>query len=154
MNFHKALQRNDQDIKNVMGLVRICKTRLQNLREFGWDGILEKVTRFCTKRSISVPNMDEIIPRHGRAKRGDQQMTYLHHYRVEIFYQVIDLVTQELNSHFSETSTELLLCIACLNPSDSFLAYNNDKLVRLVELYPMDFLEYDCILLKNQLETS
>ena len=40
-----------------------------------------------------------------------------------------------------------------LNPSDSFLAYNNGKLVRLAELYPMDFSEYDCILLKDQLET-
>ena len=36
-----------------------------------------------------------------------------HHYQVELFYTVIDMQFQELNSSFE--NSKLLLCVACLN---------------------------------------
>lgn len=57
---------------------------------------------------------------------------------------------QELNTHFSETSTELLLCMSCLSPSDSFSAFDKRKLIRLVGLYPVDFSTIELVALEHQ----
>ncbi|PIM99151.1 hypothetical protein CDL12_28358 [Handroanthus impetiginosus] len=39
------------------------------------------------------------------------KVTYLHHYRVELFYTIIDMQLQELNDWFNEVNTELLSCV-------------------------------------------
>ena len=59
---------------------------------------------------------------------------------------------QELNNRFSEANTELLLCKACLNPSNLFCAFDKQKLNRLAELYPYDFSKLDLIALDIQLQ--
>ncbi|KAI8571906.1 hypothetical protein RHMOL_Rhmol01G0156700 [Rhododendron molle] len=48
---------------------------------------------------------------------------------------------QELNSYFSKAAGELLLCVACLNPCNSFSSFDK-KLIRLVEFYPMNSLRW------------
>jgi len=58
-----------------------------------------------------------------------------------------------LNDRFTETSTELLLCVACLNPSDSFSAFNKEKLFRLALFYPSEFSIVDLMVLGDQLDT-
>ncbi|CAN6712516.1 unnamed protein product [Malus baccata var. baccata] len=58
----------------------------------------------------------------------------------------------ELNDRFTEKNTELLLCVACLSPSNSFSAFDKEKLMRLAQFYPSDFSEHDLELLKEQLE--
>jgi hypothetical protein len=45
----------------------------------------------------------------------------------------------ELNSRFDEVNTELLRSMACFNPINSFVAFNQDKLVKLAGFYPHDF---------------
>ena len=50
-------------------------------------------------------------------------------------------------------TTELLLCMACLNPSDSFLAFDIQKLTCLAKFYPSDFFETNILALDNQLQT-
>ncbi|XP_042448849.1 uncharacterized protein LOC122033750 [Zingiber officinale] len=84
--------------------------------------------------------------------RRRQVITNLHHYRVEIFYRVVDSVIQEMNTRFSEVGTELLSCIACLHPRNSFSEFNVQKLVRLCDLYPEDFSTNDCIVIEQQLQ--
>ncbi|XP_026398285.1 uncharacterized protein LOC113294076 [Papaver somniferum] len=88
----------------------------------------------------------------GRAKRNVQENSNEHKYRIGIFNAVIDLQLRELNDRFTETTTELLLCVACLCPSDSFAAFDKDKLKRLAEFYPKDFSEIDVVLLDGQLQ--
>ncbi|XP_022847505.1 zinc finger MYM-type protein 1-like [Olea europaea var. sylvestris] len=142
----KALQRKDQDIVNAMQLVRLCKRRLQIMRDEGWDSFLEEVCSFCQKYYLYVPNMDDMFVRlaiPGRPQHNSPEITNLHHYRVDLFYSVIDLQLQELNDHFSEVNTELLLCLACLCPQDSFSSFDKKNLIRLVELYPLDFSAVD-----------
>lgn len=56
----KALQKKDQDIVNAMDLVRVCKLRLQMLRNNGWDSLLDEAFAFCQKNDIGVPQMDVI----------------------------------------------------------------------------------------------
>ncbi|CAN6557401.1 unnamed protein product [Malus baccata var. baccata] len=58
----------------------------------------------------------------------------------------------ELNDRFTEKNTELLLCVACLSPSNSFSAFDKEKLMRLAQFYPSDFSKHDLELLKEQLE--
>ncbi|KAJ8768088.1 hypothetical protein K2173_021028 [Erythroxylum novogranatense] len=50
---------------------------------------------------------------------------------LELFYTVIDMQLQELNNRFNEVNTKLLICVACLNPSDSFYAFDKQKLIQL-----------------------
>ena len=51
---------------------------------------------------------------------------------------------QELNNRFNEVNTNLLLCIACLWPSESFKAFDSKKIMKMATLYPEEFpTEYD-----------
>jgi hypothetical protein len=59
----------------------------------------------------------------------------------------------ELDDRFTETSTELLLCVACLNPSDSFSAFNKEMLIRLTLFYPNEFSIMDLMVLGDQVDT-
>ena len=44
-----------------------------------------------------------------------------------------------MNHRFSEASTNLLNCIACLDPKNEFSNFDMDKLAHLTDLYPVDF---------------
>ena len=74
------------------------------------------------------------------------------HYWVDLFIDVIDKQLTELNDRFTEKNIELLLCVACLSPSNSFSAFDKEKLMRLAQFYPSDFSQHDLELLKEQLE--
>ena len=96
--------------------------------------------------------MDDIFLTNGRSQRKGQKITNTHRFRVELFYAVLDMQLQELNNRFNETNTELLLCLACLCPNDSFAAFDKHKLLRLAEFYPNDFSSMDLMALEIQLE--
>ena len=96
--------------------------------------------------------MDEIFVVSRRPRCNTQQNTNLHPYRVELFYTVIDLQLQELNNHFSGANTDLLLCMTYLNPSNSFLSFDKEKLIRLAKFYSSDFLRTDILALGSQLQ--
>ncbi|KAL4618789.1 hypothetical protein ACB092_06G035300 [Castanea dentata] len=135
-----------KDIVNAMDLVKVSKQRLQVMRDDEWESLLTEVSSFCTTHDISILNMDEIFVISGRLQRNTQQNTNLHHYRVELFYTVIDMQLQELNNRFSEAN------MACLNPSNSFVAFDKEKLIRLAKFYPSDFLGTDILALDSQLQ--
>ena len=42
---------------------------------------------------------------------------------------------QELNSCFIKVNTELIICVVCLNPNDSFVAFDKQKLIHLAQFY-------------------
>lgn len=68
--------------------------------------------------------MDDKYVARGRLRHKVEDITNLHHYRIKLFYTVIDMQCQELNNRFNEVNTELLLCMACLNPRDSFFSFD------------------------------
>ncbi|XP_057756062.1 uncharacterized protein LOC130975262 [Arachis stenosperma] len=109
----------------------LSKQRLQTIRDDGWSLLLDEVSLFCDKHNITVPKMDDIFVSQGKSRRKAQKISNLHHFQVEIFYQVVDRQLQELNNRFTEVNIELLLCIACLNPRHSFLAFDKEKLIQL-----------------------
>ena len=148
----QTLQRKDQDIMNAMTLVQVSKQRLQMMRKSGWSCFLDDVTSFCEKHEIDVPQMDSIFKARGRSRRT-QEKTNLHHYQVELFYTVIDMQLQELNSRFTELNTNLLLCVTCLSPSDSFFDFDKEKLVSLAQFYPKEFSSLELMILYDQLDS-
>ncbi|KAG5604807.1 hypothetical protein H5410_026299 [Solanum commersonii] len=97
----------DQDIVNAMGLLDLSK-RLQMMREDEWDSMMDEVSLFCGKHGISIPKMNEDYS-NGKPKSKRSNISYLHHFRVEVFYAVIDLVLQELNNRFDVVTSDLLL---------------------------------------------
>ncbi|KAL5571482.1 hypothetical protein UlMin_021079 [Ulmus minor] len=127
----KALQRKDQDIVNSMNLV----------------------STFCGIHEILIPNMDDTFVAQGRSRRKSPEVTNLHHFCVDIFYSVIDMQLQELNYRFNEVNTDLLLCVACLCPNDSFAAFDKKRLIHFAEYYPKDFSTIELLVLSDQLET-
>ncbi|KAL4604488.1 hypothetical protein ACB092_10G197000 [Castanea dentata] len=148
----KHCKKKNQDIVNAMDLVKVSKQRLQVIRNDEWTSLLTEVSSFCATHDIPILNMDEIFVVSGRPQRNTQQNTNLHHYRVELFYTVIDMQLQELNNRFSEVNTDLLICMACLNPSNSFVAFDKEKLIHLAKFYPYDFPGTDILALDSQLQ--
>ncbi|XP_070667918.1 uncharacterized protein [Malus domestica] len=45
-----------------------------------------------------------------------------------------------------------IICLACLSPNDSFVAFDKEKLVRLAQMYPKDFMDRDRLALQDQLD--
>jgi pterin-4a-carbinolamine dehydratase len=123
----QALQVKEQDIMNAIALVAVVKNRLQDMRDNGWDLLMNKVKIFCDAHDIEVLKMEDkkVAKRSERAING---MTNEHYYRIDFFNSVIDMIHQELNNRFNEANTELLRCMSCLNPSNNFGAYDKVKL--------------------------
>uniref|UniRef100_A0A7N0T6Q6 Cytochrome P450 n=1 Tax=Kalanchoe fedtschenkoi TaxID=63787 RepID=A0A7N0T6Q6_KALFE len=147
-----ALQKKDQDIINAMTLVSLTKEKLQSLRNDGWENFLDRVISFCKNHEIEVPDMNDYYVPPGRPRRLFQKVKNIHRFRVEMFLSVIDLQIQELNNRLDEVNMELLICMACLNPANSFAAFDQKKILRLAEFYPHDFTKVDLLELEFQLE--
>ncbi|XP_049373412.1 uncharacterized protein LOC125838386 [Solanum verrucosum] len=113
--------------------------------------LMRDVSIFCTKHEILIPNFEEPYVSSLRSRRRLAHYTVLHHYRVEVFCNIIDWQLQELNNRFNEVSTALLHGIACLNPINSFSSFDSKKIMRMTELYPDDFDEFNMDTLENQL---
>ncbi|KAL5553288.1 hypothetical protein UlMin_040689 [Ulmus minor] len=149
----QVLQKDDQDIVNVMDLVKVCKQQLQMMRDTGWNSLVDAVSDFCVEQNIDVLNMENMYCAQGKSRCKAPKLTNMHYYYVDFFNVVIDLQLQELNSRFNEANTELLLCLACLSPNNSFSAFHKRKLIRLAQLYSYDFSTVDLRVLENQLQT-
>ncbi|CAH9053645.1 unnamed protein product [Cuscuta epithymum] len=57
-----------------------------------------------------------------------------------------------MENRFSESNTELLSCLACLDPRDKFSNFCESKLLNLAELYSCDFSSVDRMEVKEQLQ--
>ncbi|XP_076895994.1 uncharacterized protein LOC143548798 [Bidens hawaiensis] len=148
----QALQLKNQNIGNVIRLIGDVKHDIKKYRDEGWEELMKEVTSFCSQNEIHVPNMEEVIPGRVRRTVNDEPQTYLHHFHVDIFYQVVDLLLNEMNERFTKSKTELLTCIACLDPRDSFQCFDREKLLRLAALYSEDFCGSDLGQLRIQLD--
>ena len=65
---------------------------------------------------------------------------------------MIDSQRQELNNCFNEVNMELLLCMVCFDPTNSFSTYDKIKLFQFVKFYFNEFLIVESIALKHQLD--
>ena len=58
-----------------------------------------------------------------------------------------------MNHRFSEASTDLLDCIACLDPKNGFSNFGMDKLEHLAYLYPVDYISTGHTFLSQKLQS-
>ncbi|KAG5605674.1 hypothetical protein H5410_027166 [Solanum commersonii] len=134
----KILQKKDQDIVNTVEFLNITKKRLQDMRENGWESLLDDVSSFCDVHDILIPKLDEsYFP--GKSNGKSLGVGYAHHLRVEVFFVVIDVQLQELNDHFDVVSSDLLLGMGSLNSVNSFSNFDKGKIMTLVKCYPSEF---------------
>ncbi|XP_057786232.1 uncharacterized protein LOC131003703 [Salvia miltiorrhiza] len=143
-----ALQRKDQNIVQAMSLIDTVKAQLHDFRNTGWEIVCDKVNSFCKVNAISLIDMEDTITQPGYKR---QSITNDHYYRVEIFTEVVDLIIQEMNNRFSEASTDLLRCMACLDPINFFSQFDINQLMHFTTWYPEDFSIGDCLCLQQQL---
>jgi len=104
-----------------MQLIIDVKEQLQDMRDNGWDPLLKRVKTLCDKNEIEVPDMDKEINAKGTSRRRKQKVTNMHFYHVEVFLAGIDAILSKMNHRFGEVSSELLVCMACLNPKELLL---------------------------------
>ncbi|XP_021801279.1 zinc finger protein 862-like [Prunus avium] len=125
----QALQCQSQDIINAMNLVSSTKALIQELRDDGWDSLLTKVNSFCEARNIDIVDMNARY-----VARRDSQL-------------------QELNSRFSDQTTELLILGSALDPREVNKSFRIDDICQLVDkFYPQDFEDHEKIGLRRQLQ--
>jgi hypothetical protein len=150
----QALQRKDQNIIDAMNLVNITKQQLQDMRNNGWDSLLQEVISFCNMHTITIPHMEDVFCPKGKSRHGDkaQAITVEHHYCVELFYTVVDMQLQELNDRFTVTNTQLLLSMACLSPIDNFSTFDKTKVMEFAKFYPHEFSPIEIMMLDSQVE--
>ncbi|KAG4108988.1 hypothetical protein GLYMA_U031215v4 [Glycine max] len=81
--------------------------------------------------AMNLVNITKLRLQTMRSRRGGkaQAITTEHHYRVELFYTVVDMQLHELNDHFTETNTQLLLCMNCLNPTNLFSTFDKARII-------------------------
>ena len=60
---------------------------------------------------------------------------------------------QELNNHFNETNSRLLICMECLCPNNSFSKFDKAKLIEFAKFYLIEFSPTSLEFLDSQLET-
>ncbi|CAN1350330.1 Zinc finger MYM-type protein 1 [Linum perenne] len=142
----QAFQKESVYILEALSYVSTTKRLLQELRDKGWEPLLEKVRSFCCKHELEIPDLNKM---HGR---GAKKMQLEHLYHFEYFNQCIDHQLSELNSRFNEDTIRLLQLSAALDPKDSFKAFNADHICELAEeFYPKDFDGHDILILKSEL---
>ena len=123
------------------------------MRESGWDNLFDEARQFCDLNVIPIPNMAAEILVRGHSRHDGFTVTNLHHYRVGIFYVVLDKICAEMNHRFTEATMELLMCFSCLDPKNSFSSFDVNSLARLAEIYAEDFSNHDRGVIRGQLET-
>ena len=120
-----------------MALIDAVKDCIQDLRDNIWDDLLDKVSIFCDRMYITVPDMEDKIPVWCFCE--GQWIICYHHYQVEVIIAVIDIIATEMYNRSVETNTELLTCISCLDPRDSFSIFDPSRLLRIAKIYYDDF---------------
>ncbi|XP_071697594.1 uncharacterized protein [Rutidosis leptorrhynchoides] len=132
----QALQKKSQDIINAMKLVAATKESLNDLRNNGWDSLLAKVKIFCEKHEVDIPDLSALY-KSGRYRRRqqDNQVSFEHYYRVDVFTSTLDKQLLELNNRFNDQAMELLTLSSTLVPRKKSKVLNIDHLCSLVEKY-------------------
>jgi hypothetical protein len=149
--FCQVLQQKSQDILNALNSVSIAKKLIQQLRDDGWDNLLENVVSFSKKAEIDIPDVSGRYI-EGRSRNQKNHITVEHYYHFDIFNTNIDFQLQELDSRFGEKAMELLTLSSALDPKDAYKSFKIDDICILTEKYYLiDFSEHEIINLRYQL---
>lgn len=147
-----ALDRKYVDAENCMALLQEARKQLQVMRDEGWTSFLNKVGLLCSENEFPMPNMGAKFEPRPRLRGNAPTMTNLEHYHIDFFEKVINIHLNEFDKRFSTQSSALFLLSSCLNPHNSFQAFDKEKLLEYARLYLSDFSDSDIATLDLQLE--
>ena len=115
--------------------VKLTKQKFQQIRDDGWDSLLEAIYSFCEEHDIPKVDMEEdYIYRHNPRKKTNR--SNYQHYRYDCLNPIIDLQLAEFSDRFNEVNSKLLTQIAAFNPKNSFEAFKFESLMELAKSYP------------------
>ncbi|XP_062028592.1 uncharacterized protein LOC133744512 [Rosa rugosa] len=138
----QLLQKKAIDILNALNFLSITKSKLQDMREDGWDNLIMIVASFCCEYDIIIPDMS--APYNKDIRACEQNITNGHYYRVNILNAVIDFQLAELDSRFQDNSLELLVLSATFDPRDNFVSFKSEDVCNLaLKFYSQDFTSSD-----------
>ena len=88
-----VLQKRDQDLLNVLSLVKATKEELQEMRNDGWEELISKVMEICNKHDIDVPDLDALYVQGKKPRRyaTTSSVSNLHHFKHDYLFSVLDL---------------------------------------------------------------
>ncbi|OMO50620.1 hypothetical protein COLO4_37978 [Corchorus olitorius] len=146
----QEIAKNRLRLKTSIDAVRCTKSLIQNLRDHGWETLLDTVKTFRGNQDIKAPNMDSLFSKsRARSRLQKNSVTMEHHYKVDIFFATIDRQLNESNSRFNEQAVQHLTLSSALDPRDGFKLFETNAVCSLVEkFYPSDFTEQE----KNSIE--
>jgi hypothetical protein len=98
--------------------------------------------------------MDDNYVPFGKSSRFSAVQTNDDHFRRQVYIDIIDQISRELDTRFDEVNMELLSCMTALNPSNSFALFDAHRVRRLAEFYPNNFSSSDLLRLEMQLDNS
>ncbi|XP_074299349.1 uncharacterized protein LOC141630427 [Silene latifolia] len=127
----QTLQKKDIGILNAIHSISIVKAKLQDLRDKGWDNLIEKVTTFCCEHDIPMPNLT--APYRKSRRDCEKDITNECYYRFNIFYCVIDFQLSELDSRFTENSKEILTLGGSFDPRHNFRAFKLEDMFKKIQ---------------------
>ncbi|XP_068322589.1 uncharacterized protein [Pyrus communis] len=142
---------NASSLVNLIGLS--CKHRdaFREKQQEQFQKALD-LEKFYEKHDIIIPNMEDLHFVPGKSRHKASKITNFHYYRVDLYFQVLDMQLKELNDCFIEVNTKWLPCMACLSPVNNFASFDKSKIVRLAQLYSQDFDRMDLMNLPIQLD--
>ncbi|GKB73661.1 zinc finger MYM-type protein 1-like protein [Tanacetum coccineum] len=141
--YRQTLQNKSQDIVNALTLVSTMKTLLQELKDDGWESLLDKVVSFCEKYNILVPDMNVTYRDIIQSRHKKDNVTVEHHYRVDVFIVAIDRFQETEKSETYPLIDILIRLILTLQTTTSERAFSKMKLMktRLRSTMSDDFLK-------------
>ncbi|KAJ7010653.1 zinc finger MYM-type protein 1-like [Populus alba x Populus x berolinensis] len=133
-------------ISSIINIVGALYKRLEVIREKQYARIIEGLENEEISNGRDL-NQETSLKRYGDTRWGSHYVTIFH--LLAMFSSVLNV----LDDRFTEMSTELLIYVACLNPSDSFSIFNKEKLICLTLFYRSEFSITDLIVLGDQFDT-
>jgi hypothetical protein len=148
----QSLQKKAIDILNALNFLSITKSKLQEMREDGWDDFIARVESFCDEHNIDMPDMsNRYMEGTSRSCQQRDFITNEHYYRVNILNAIIDFQLAELDNRFSEQSLELLILSATFDPRDNFQSFKIEDVCNLaLKFYPLDFASGELLALEME----
>jgi hypothetical protein len=139
----KLLQSKNMNIITAMSLISATKLSISELDgDESFAELWKASVLFCEQHEIDVPLLGTQYTPMGRIRRNLKVETNEEHFR-DILNQIIAESNKEMNSRFSETSSELMLSAAVLDPRNNFADWNKEtstkRLLKFASFYPSDF---------------
>ncbi|GJT67913.1 zinc finger MYM-type protein 1-like protein [Tanacetum coccineum] len=147
--FLKSLQKRDQNIVEVVSMIKGRKQALVRLKTSGFDAFFKIVTSICKKHDIVVLKMDEIYVAKRNRVAGIKNRQY---FEIDIFNTVLDMQIQEFGDRFGGISIDLHINMSALSPGDSFTMFDASKLITLTTFYRDDFTDANRFSLSRELD--